>query len=955
MKAAGLAVPPSPRRRPDALGPAAGETIRPSDPHSGDPRPPRSVATGTVWHNAPMAGRGISIRADPGPSLPFFDRLAPPAPPELLGDAVGEGSRAGDVVLDLHGRGGWVARAAIGEQRRAMSYESDPLTRLLAEVVLRPPDVRHLDAAFQSIAGSPRGQTALRSWVDELFASRCESCGRSVSLDELIWEAAEAGEPRPIRRSYRCPLCREQLGRGEQRHGEPEAGDLELAGAVEPRGPAWQLAHERFPAPGEDEPLVDQLLALHSPRQLVGLQGILERIEGDLRAPQVEAALRLAFLHALLPASRLNGYPGRMAGLRVVGGRVRQPGSSQWRERNPWLAFEDGYRLVRGFVQRMEAGAQRVGLARPGEDLRSLGEGMANIVLGVGTPTAFRALAAEGEALRDLPGRPQLRLILGQPPLPWTAERLATAYFGTAWTLGREAASLLPWSQLFEGAGRPGWDAQVRALRASLGAAAKALAPDGRAVLLLEPGSGAEGLVAAVLGGARAGYRLVSARLAATPHDEGGVVRLSPPGAPLPPGPRTRAGLPLPPGPAEGGGRGAGELVPGRGLFGPPEAIEAHRFSATAAAEVVTETAVAVLQARGEPAGFDQLLGDLLVGLDRAGELRRLAVAAWPASAADRRVGMPGEAADGPAAADGGGGVSGGGGVEALLQLIRGELGRPGNRRLEEIEPGQWWLAAPSDRAEAAIPLADRVEWAAFSLLSTAGQLSEEAFFDRIAALFRERDQPDEVLLRACLDGYRAPGGSSEAVQTLDILQRRSAEHDELIALLAELGHRLGLRVWIGRRQQGRRVAGRILGDWLDAAEREVHLPLVGRGDPALLEQVDCAWYVRHRATFYFEVEWTAMLGEPLLLRHARLPTDEQVVRFLVILPERAALVRHKLARSALLRRALDEGNWHILKADHLRTLAAREEVGLADLEPYLGLDAPVEERDETQLALFGG
>jgi hypothetical protein len=96
------------------------------------------------------------------------------------------------------------------------------------------------------------------------------------------------------------------------------------------------------------------------------------------------------------------------------------------------------------------------------------------------------------------------------------------------------------------------------------------------------------------------------------------------------------------------------------------------------------------------------------------------------------------------------------------------------------------------------------------------------------------------------------------------------------------------------------------------------------------------------------------MLGDTVLRRHGRLPPDERVVRFLVMLPERAELVRHKLERSPLLRRELEAGGWHLLKADHLRDWAKRETVDLADLEPMLGLD-PAIERTGDQLSLFGG
>src|ERR1700704_43592 len=93
-----------------------------------------------------VTGRG-PIDAQPGYSLPVFDRLAPAPPPAEVAARIEQHTGAGEVVADLFGRGGWVARAAVDRQRRAVSLESSPLTRLLADVVLRPPDLRHLDAA----------------------------------------------------------------------------------------------------------------------------------------------------------------------------------------------------------------------------------------------------------------------------------------------------------------------------------------------------------------------------------------------------------------------------------------------------------------------------------------------------------------------------------------------------------------------------------------------------------------------------------------------------------------------------------------------------------------------------------------------------------------------------------------------------------------------------------------
>src|SRR3954469_7406889 len=134
-----------------------------------------------------MAVRAPLVRAEPGFTRPFFERLAPPPPPALVGARIETLAKPGDVVLDLAGRGGWVARAAVDRQRRAPNLESTPPPPLLAELVLRPPDLRHLDAAFQAMGASPRGQTSLKVAVGALFASRCATCGRSLVVDEIIW------------------------------------------------------------------------------------------------------------------------------------------------------------------------------------------------------------------------------------------------------------------------------------------------------------------------------------------------------------------------------------------------------------------------------------------------------------------------------------------------------------------------------------------------------------------------------------------------------------------------------------------------------------------------------------------------------------------------------------------------------------------------------------------------
>lgn len=945
-----------------------------------------------------MTGRDRSTRAESGFALPVFERLAPPPDPALVAACIEAHTGPGDVVVDLAGRGGWVARGAVDRQRRAVSIESSPLTRMLAEVVLRPPDVRHLDAAFQGMGASPRGESSLKVSLGDLYATRCATCGRMLVAEGLTWASDTGSGPVPSRRHYRCVVCRDQRGGNELRDAPLDPDDIERATASAGHAEALAWARDRFPAVDGAPGLVDELLALHTPRQLIAITAILDRIESDLRAAPVLAALRLAMLHALLPSTRLASDSGRVAALRIHGGHVRQPTGPTWHERNPWHAFEDGFRLVRGFVQGLEGGLLGPIQARLGEDLRALGEGTATAVLAVASPSAIRALG-DGR-----PSDPRVRLILGQPAVRPDLDRLASAYHGTAWTLGRAAASLLPVDALAGGTLRTPWSWQAVALGRSLAAAAGVMARDGRVVQFVD--GGPEALTAVVVGAASAGFRLTAARLAEPGDDAPSVVEFVPPNAPLPPGPRTRANVGLPSVP---GGPGDPDLVPGPGLFAPPERFDRRPFSDNEAARVVSEAAVETLRARGEPARFERLFGEVLVALDRSGQLRRFAVGSLPDIGGDR------EGADGRAAPDPGdqgegrgapsvdarasgtpgtGRTGAGAGAEAttdaradgvdvtttatttgpttapttaettdarrpdpverLVRLIRDEFSRTSQHRLEEIEPGRWWLGDRSDRDSAAPPLADRVEWSVFSLLSTGGSMTESAFFERIATLYTGHDLPDETLVRACLASYRSAGSTPDRLATGDDLLRRSQEHAELIAGLVGAGHRLGMRVWIGEREQTRRYGpGRgTLGDLLDERERLAYLGSIARAVDALAE-VDVIWYVRGKVAFLFEVEWTAILGETLLRRHDRIGRDDKLIRFLAIAPERTELVRHKLERSPLLRDAMDAGAWNVIKWDHLRTFCAADAPDLASLEPLLGLDPMVERRGE-QMPLFG-
>src|ERR1035437_3133717 len=593
------------------------------------------------------------------PSLPAFERLAQPASAADFVAEIEAWTKPGEVVLDLNGRGGWVARAAIAEQRRAAKFEAWPLTRLLADVVLRPPDLRQIDSAAMAIANAPFSGSTIKRAIDALYASSCPRCGRPVILEAMLWQplatpvgaeaaasrsrskggrskSASAGAAtatghgselspaaaalmpyafspeeslRAVAREYRCAGCHEQIGGAELRQADPTQGDLRLPETVPPSGEIREAIRRRFPAPRPTHPLVDQLIDLHTPRQVLGLNAILNRIDNEDRVGSLHDALPISFLHAVILASRLNTGHGHPAPLRITNGVLKRPAAHEWREVNPWQAFEAGLKLVKTFVGRLESGTPRAALARLGVDLAALESGTANVTVIETTPASLRRLGLHGDRMAHSGSASRVRLLLGQPQLRLTPERLAASYHGTGWVFGAAAVLMLPYEDLFGPATSltPSEEATdlARSIGRSLALATPALAQNGRAVIMLDDAEPAT-LVAAALGGAAAGCRLVDARLRRGGEDSAGIVHYVLPSGVMAPGARTRANRPLPP---VAGGAGDPGTILGPGGFPAPEKPDAGRFGAGAAAQTVTDTAVELLKPRGEPASFDHLLG----------------------------------------------------------------------------------------------------------------------------------------------------------------------------------------------------------------------------------------------------------------------------------------------------------------------------------------------------------
>jgi hypothetical protein len=906
------------------------------------------------------------------PGLPLLDRYFPPPADNQLDAALAACATRGDTVLDPWAGTGWTARRAIAAGMRAVVADPNPFAQLAATALLTGPAPANLDAAFTQLAGARRVDVPLRQHIEELYATRCATCRAPVVADQFVWP--RDGDA-PGRKIYRCPACDLSRGGPDERSapvdeidlaklgierataepgnddptstgsdGEPPPGaavapgegvgeevdapigevggpppvpvavDPPTSGAERPRfastfrpepvpipeagavriAPHYLELRARFPVlDGRDE-LVEELLDLYTPRNLYALHAIGEKIDTELRDASTAAAMKLALAACLLPASRLNGYPGRVASLRIAAGHVRQPASRHQREVNVWRAFEDAVAEVRQAIASLGDRPE----VRSAGDFGDLGGmGAANLLwLRARASVVGQYLPADG-----------VDLVVSAPaPMP-TSEELAFEYLATSWLLGREAGETLRLEPIFGSGGHPE-GAEATALGRGMASAAGALKPGGSCVILLEEGD-PERLLAVSLAGTAAGLELVSVVHRESERSGDGLVlhfrRTSA---------EDRLRQAVAPGPLRLGAEG--------GHLTYPELAAAIERAVTA-----------LLRDRGEPAGLTRVVTAIVRELAGAGLLRRIVAGRGDGSSEE------GERIDG-------------GGPRMIATLVREELWRddhPSFVRIGEEADPRWWLRDP-ELAER--PLADRVEWATWSILATAGRIDEDGFLDRIYGLFPGLQAPDEELVRACLAAYAAPGERG-SLATEDDLARRTEDHARVVATLVEYGHRLGLRSWIAAREHDRTVDGQRLGDRLTDEERRVYLPLVIRAPAEHLGGVDVLWYVRGKLAFLFEVTWTAMVGEAVLDRGRHIPTDDHQARFLVIPAERGELLRLKLARSPWLREEVDRQNWHVLKWQHLDTLAARDAARMEWLEPVLGLD-PLIERGGEQLTMFG-
>jgi hypothetical protein len=327
-----------------------------------------------------------------------------------------------------------------------------------------------------------------------------------VVVDEFIWEGAATS---PSRKVFQCQFCRDQARGQEQRNLAVEKADTELYEDLSRQERVRTLLRSRFAAPTSDQPLPDELLDLYTPRTLVALDALIARLDTDLRAAPINAALRLALAGTLLNVSKLHSYPGRVA--TCASSRVT---SSR-------LVSANGASATRGWRSTSSAGryarSSRVSPPPPAPSSRATAttstphrrHGQRRAALGQPGSAWQRARLLATAAAVSRPARSALAYparvdaaarALDEP------KNLSFAYLATCLVLGRDKPPNAARRRLWPAPSAAPGAARRTALRKALLAVRPVWQRDASAVVVLDR-TGPSGLVAGVLGGVGAVFR----------------------------------------------------------------------------------------------------------------------------------------------------------------------------------------------------------------------------------------------------------------------------------------------------------------------------------------------------------------------------------------------------------------------------------------------------------------
>ncbi|HOE34237.1 MAG: hypothetical protein GX415_01275 [Chloroflexi bacterium] len=273
----------------------------------------------------PLQAPFIAGRDRPQTNLPL-DRFLPPYFPGRALNWVSSHAEPASWILDPFGNDPFSALELARSGYRVLVASNNPVAAFILEVMASAPTVQEVGDAVLALADLRMSEgTRLEDYLNSFYQLPCPECGRQAEISAFIWSEERT---EPISMQWACPHCR---GAGEL-PGSPEYYQRlkALPSYTLHRARALELA-----ASLDDplRPVMEEVVRFYSPRALILLQILLNKINHPDFTERQKKLLKALFLTTADQMNQLWTYPlGRNRPRQLI----RPP---TWQESNLWHAF----------------------------------------------------------------------------------------------------------------------------------------------------------------------------------------------------------------------------------------------------------------------------------------------------------------------------------------------------------------------------------------------------------------------------------------------------------------------------------------------------------------------------------------------------------------------------------------------------------------------------------------
>lgn len=274
-----------------------------------------------------------------GPYGPI-GRFLPNLPAGIIKIQPNPALKDNEVLYDPTGVSADLILALVAKGYRVLSSASNPVDRLLIEILADPPTIDSLNSVMADLAMLRYESTRFEKHLFELYRTTCGDCGREVAADAFVWD----GESNSLMgKVYNC-----ECGNGGEFPAVEE--DLDLAKKWQRSDPLYRggvIQKFKF-LEGVSPDDIAEALSIYPPRALHGLDWIISRMGNLYKDSERANCLRALILFA---ADRCNILWVADEG-EYRPKQIHKP--ARIVEGNLWKALNEGYRFLAAQKDRVE-------------------------------------------------------------------------------------------------------------------------------------------------------------------------------------------------------------------------------------------------------------------------------------------------------------------------------------------------------------------------------------------------------------------------------------------------------------------------------------------------------------------------------------------------------------------------------------------------------------------------